>query len=97
MKIKYYFKNEDTDICYTKEHFLDEMKENGLTEMEVMEAVPLKSHETEYIWCKAIGEAGDRGYCGRMCKSYSPRNGKSGMCKYQGKFYHHGEKLTLKL
>ena len=95
--MKYYFENEDAEGCFTKEHFIDEMKHNGLTEMEVMEAVPQKSNETEYMWCNAIGEVGEKGNCGKMCENYLPRNGKSGICANQGRLFKAGEKVTLKL
>jgi len=95
--MKRYFENEDAENCYPESYFQDEMRDNGLTEMTVIEAIPMKSSETEYIYCEEVGDCGDKGECGRACDYYVPRNGKSGMCKYQGRLNEFGEKVVLKL
>lgn len=93
--MKYYFETEDSEICYTKEHFVEVMKEESLTEIEVIEAKRTK--DNEYFWCTYFGEVGEKGYCGKACKEYTPRNGKSGNCKHNGSLYEKGEKTILKL
>ena len=96
MKNKFYFKNEDAELCYSKEHFIEGMEDEGITEMEVLEANP--DSKSDYFWCKEHGFCGDdtRETCGSECKEYAPRNGKSGCCKHHTKkLYFHGEKVIL--
>lgn len=98
MKKKLYFEDEDAEICYPEEHFIDHMKFEGIEAMEVNEAFPDKMKGI--FWCKHEGFCGDDSSeaCGKQCTAYAPRNGKSGCCKhYTTKIYMHGEKVTLKL
>lgn len=94
---KRYFENEDACFAYSEDYFKDQMRDEGLTEMTVLEAIPMKSSEIGYMWCKKSQSAGVKGECGRECLDYEPRNGKSGMCKNQGRFFMHGDEVTLKL
>lgn len=100
MRKQFYFKRESCEKCYTKEYFKDYMKENGITEIEVFEAIPEKINGI--FWCKYYETCADRSYdidsCGKDCKHYTPRNGKSGCCKYYSNIlYTHGEKVTFKI
>lgn len=95
---KLYFKNEDADMCYQKEYWIEYMKTEGLTEIEVMKAIPNKI--LDIFWCKQHCMCGDKSEksCGKECKFYAPRNGESGCCKhYTTRVYFHGEKVTLKI
>ena len=94
--MKRYFETVDAKLCYPESYFQDEMRDNGLTEMTVLEAIPMKSSETDYMWCKENEAAGEKGECGRFCDAYEPRNGKSGMCKHQGRLNDFGEEVILK-
>lgn len=96
---KLYFKDEETpERCYTKEHFLQEMKEQGIAEMKVIEAVRDKSKD--YFWCAAVDDSvltSDLP-CGKDCPDYEPRNKKSGICKYKKSCYvPDGPEKTLKI
>jgi len=98
MKEQFYFKNEDAEICYTKDYFIDDMKFEGITELEVMKAIPDKVGGI--FWCKVECFCGDdsQDTCGRQCQHYSPRNGISGCCRhYTTRLYTHGEKVILKI
>lgn len=98
MKTKLYFESEDHEICCTKEYFQQHMKDEGLTEMEVFEAIP--DSIPNIFYCKELMFCGDTSEdsCGFQCKDYKPRNGKSGCCKhYTKKLYEHGEKVTITL
>jgi len=93
---KYYFEDTDSEICYNENYFIESMLE-GETEIEVYEAI--SDRICGVFWCKIHCFCGDdsRDTCGRQCKDYKPRNGKSGCCKhYTTKLYIHGEKITLK-
>jgi hypothetical protein len=65
------------------------MKERGLSEIIVSEAI--RELKTEYFFCKAVGGIGIKGEdyesCGKECRTYKPRNGKSGCCKHRGFCY----------
>jgi hypothetical protein len=91
-----YFRSADSELCHSIDYFYDEMIENGITELEVYEAIP----ETvkDIFWCKAQCFCGDSGNdeCGKDCRDYSPRNGKSGCCKHlTHKLYIHGDKVII--
>jgi len=96
MKQKYYFEDEYSEICYTADYFL-ENTEDDVTEIEVFEAIPEK--DTGFYWCKHFQDVGDKteGTCGKGCAYYTPRNGKSGCCKYYSNItYSHGVPVILK-
>jgi len=98
MKKQLYFENEDSEICYTKDHFIDQMKFEVITEMEVNEAIPDKLNGI--FWCKHEAFCGDDSSetCGKQCTSYKPINGKNGCCKYYTtRIYVWGEKIKLKI
>ena len=93
---KYYFQK-DAEMCYTLQYHLDFMKENEIKEMEVFEAEIERG--TGFFYCREFMQIGEIGEgCGKSCDKYSPRNGKSGICKHSGNVYEQTEKkkvLTL--
>lgn len=90
MKRKMYFESKNSEECYPKEDFL--MR----SETEAYEAV--REKRSEFFYCQAVHEVTTKGQgtCGRVCKKYAPRNGKSGICKLNSPVYYIGEKVTLK-
>lgn len=80
---KYYFRlMEQADemvLCYPLSYHYATMKEEGLTEMTVCEAVIEKVEG--YFFCSAEGEVAEKEGCGNTCPWYEPRNKKSGICK----------------
>lgn len=76
---RFYFQEADEN-CYSLGYHLDYMKENFLTEMKVYLAIPEVS--SDYFYCKHFQVCGERGDCGKSCEAYTPRNGKSGVCKH---------------
>jgi len=96
MKTKYYFKHSDSELCYSENYFQERMKEYGLNELEVFEAIPDKFDGI--FWCKEHLFSGDgtKDYCGKQCDEYKPRNGKSGCCIHHStKMYEHGNQVIL--
>jgi len=104
--MRYYFANErnvifaedfDEDKCYPESTFQEYMQEHSLTEIEVCLAVKDTVY-TDYFWCGIAQEFGEKGQgtCGKNCKDYKPRNGKSGRCCHYGFTYERGEELILK-
>lgn len=92
--MKLYFTHLD-DLAWDKATIKAEMREQGLTEIEAHEAIPVS--DPNYIWCKEFMEVGERGECGKNCDKYAPKNGKSGCCKHLGKLCELGNKLTIKI
>jgi hypothetical protein len=97
--MKYYFKNRDSENCYTKDYFIEEMKERGVTEIEVYPAVIMIGEP--FFWCSVISECFEKGEnsCGKFnCNHYKPRNGKNGICRFYRNCYEVSEKsIILKL
>ena len=93
MTKKYYFENEDSGYCFTFEYFNSRMKEEGISEMKVFEAVPIK--DDVFIFCKSAGEVGEKSECGKSCCDYKPRNGKNGMCSHRGGLRDWGKEVIL--
>lgn len=94
---KYYFKKDDEN-CYEIEAHLDYMQENGLKDMDVIEAK--RELGTGYFFCKYYLEVGEVGQsCGvSECENYVPNNGKNGRCKFSGYVYEQTDiKRTLQL
>jgi hypothetical protein len=95
-KTKLYFKEIDSEMCYSLEHHIEEARIEGRKQIELFEAVTEKIEQT--FWCKELLSLGWQGDCGKQCKKYNPRNGKSGMCKHRSNtLYSHGEKVTIKI
>jgi hypothetical protein len=92
--MKYYFLNEDSE-CHSIEWFKEYMLEYNLDKLEVFRAV--KDPCKDYFFCQKYGELGDTGNCGKECKNYEPRNGKSGCCKHHTHCNEQGEKVTLEM
>ena len=91
---KYYFYNDES--CYELDYWYGYMEEHELEELELIEAVKVK--DNSYFFCKAYGEIGEKGDCGKACPKYKPRNGKSGICTHTGSVYENtGKKITIRL
>lgn len=81
--MKLYF-TEDSEYCYPLSHFKQLIKDQGLDSLTIYPAIEVKVTDT--IYCKHYQTVGDKD-CGRQCRAYVPRNGKSGACKNLGKLY----------
>ncbi len=90
---KLYFRKDDAEICYPLSYWLDILKFEKLSELVLFEAKPTK--DNEYFFCRAVGEVGERGECGRHCEDYTPKNGKNGCCKYVGGLYEATDKTRI--
>ena len=92
--MKLYFIKDDL-FAKTKEQIIQYMIENALVELTVSRAVKIKVND--FFNCKINGIAEkDSMTCGKKwCSMYSPKNGKSGCCKYIGSLYETGESVTF--
>lgn len=93
---KYYFLTELSEMCYTLDYHLTDAKEQGLTEIELFEAVP--ENNDKYFWCRAAEEIFEHEACGKSCIAYQPCNGKSGKCRFkQNTMFEHGKKVKFEV
>lgn len=98
--MKYYFEKsavlaDDETGAYTKDYFIERMKEEGLTEIEVFPAIMMKGED--FGWCSEFGDAIEvrSGDCGRFCEHYNPRNGKNGRCRHSKNCYEPADKSII--
>ncbi len=77
---KLYFEVGNEESCYPLDYFIDRIRDG---EESIMLALAKIDYHSGYAWCTDTAdlmESGD-GSCGKYCKKYSPRNGKSGRCR----------------
>lgn len=92
---RYFFQKHDEN-CYTLDYHLQYMKDNHIKEMDVYLAK--RETKSDYFFCKHFQECGQRGECGKNCEAYSPRNGKTGVCKHFVYTYYKTDQLfTLRI
>jgi hypothetical protein len=94
---RFFFRKDDA-TCYKLDAHIDYMLFHGINDMDLF----LAKRETNapYFFCKHFGEVGDKSesLCGKFCKGYQARNGKSGACKHYGFTYEQTDKCyNLKL
>lgn len=94
MKNKLYFGGKDEEYCFSKQYWIDRMKEAGETEMKAFLAKAVSS--PDYFFCQAVDEMGEKGSCGKLCEDYEPRNGRSGICKHNGRLYYPYKEVLIK-
>lgn len=94
-KKKYFLEivlNEEPDEvwCAYLSTIKTEMRDRELVEAKVFEAVKIKNDDG-YIFCSSVFEWSERGDCGKWCNDYTPRNGKTGCCRYLRQGYEPSE------
>jgi hypothetical protein len=94
---KYYFKPGcEQDACYTIDAIKEDMAEDGISEIEVTEAVIQRIGGM--FWCNEYDSVCDVGECGKHCDAYKPRNKIKGICIHHSNFHEEGnKKITIKL
>lgn len=96
MKAKLYFQDVDSTFCYPLEEHLKEAKEEGLTSVTLIEAVP-DDKTSEYVWCSNYEDVAERSECKKSnCMSYSSKSGR-GVCEHRRKLFLHGESVEFKV
>lgn len=97
MSQKLYFSELDgMEFANTIDEWRDRMKFHNIEIMEIYRARADRS--SGYFWCKEYSEVGEsKESCGKQCPRYTPRNGKSGICKHNGPCYlpYKSEKVIL--
>lgn len=91
-----YFKDEDSTNCYPLGDHINEAKEEGLTEITLIEAI--LAPNDEFVWCAYMGEVMERFECNKSeCSRYKPSHSKGGVCQHRGRYFEFGEKETFKV
>jgi len=83
-KKKFYFaENREDEGCYSLDLWKEMMVDEEIDQLSLYGAEPEKV--PGYFWCKKDHEVYEKnlGNCGfDWCNNYTPRNGKSGICKH---------------
>jgi len=97
-----YFPEFDLEHCYPLQMIKKMLKDNGVVGkyVKLFRAVP--ERVPGIFWCDYYREFCDKHDtpCGRLfCDHYSPRNGKSGRCKYHclNSYYPSDKYITIKI
>ena len=96
MSKKLFFYEEDDELCYTLSDIKEKMKSIGLTEKTVFEAEP-DTFTKDAFYCSYFQEPTVKGYCGKECEGYNPKNKNSGCCRHVGRLYEVGKEKIIKL
>lgn len=93
MKEKLYFREIDSNWCYTLDYHMSDAINEGLDTITLYEAN--KAEGSSYIFCKEVGEATEKTDCNkRDCDMYASKSGR-GVCMHRGQLYEHGEEVTF--
>ena len=84
LRNRYFFTKSGT-FCSKLQVHVDDMRLHHIKETTLYLAQ--REIGSEYMFCKYIGEAGLKYECGRWCRSYRPKNKKSGACIHLGCVY----------
>lgn len=82
--MKKYFSADNDEFCFPLDYFREGQV---LFEAKIC-------RNTDMFWCEVKGAPGEKGYCGKQCRYYKPRNGKNGICKHNFPVY---EKTNKKI
>lgn len=95
MKIKkLYFQSIDHTVCSSLESHFDDARDNELTKIKLIEAIPDKDNPN-YIWCAHELEIESRQECKKaICPFYSSKSGR-GVCEHRGILHQFGEEVEF--
>lgn len=90
-----FFENEDSENCYSENYFQELAQKQGLSSIELIEAVPIKKLG-DHVFCTYFDEVVARYDCTwKECRHYTPNKSGRGACIHRGQLYEHGEKVTI--
>lgn len=93
---KLYFKSIDDTTCHSLESHLDDARDEELSEITLVEAIP-DNDNPDFIWCTHYGEVAEKDQCKKtFCPHYSSKSGR-GKCEHRGNLYSHGDEVTFKI
>ena len=77
----------DSERVFSKEAIVNALKRENMSNVHVFLAI--MDNHSDLFYCKKNREVYDKndqwGSCGKTCGFYTPKNGKSGCCKYRRK------------
>jgi hypothetical protein len=81
-----YFVRDFSENCFPLKYWKNKIKEDKLESLVLYKAeLDTKSW---HFYCTQFGSVGSVGEgCGKECEKYSPRNGKSGRCRFSNNCY----------
>lgn len=92
---KLYFEDGMSDVCSELENYLFNAKCDGLTEIELIEAIPDKQTKS-HIWCTEKCNAVHRSECRKsQCSYFASTVGR--VCDFRGQLYVKGEKVKFQV
>jgi hypothetical protein len=97
MTEKVYFENEDANTAHSESYFQEQMKEKGISQITVLEAIRIPYSKADHVWCTELEDCSEKSECNKNCTLYKPRNGKNGRCEFRGQLCEYGEEVILKL
>ena len=92
---KLYFKNEDEDMCYPLQDHIKYAIQEGLKEIELIEAIP-DTKNKKFVWCIFLGQIIEKSTCNKKCIYYS-RPDKGYKCEEKGKLMTFGKKIRVSI
>lgn len=91
---KLYFKDTDDTICTSLQSRLEDAKEDDLTTITIIEAIP-DNDNRDFVWCSHRCQVVERQDCKKvLCLAYKSKGGR-GVCQHRGSFYLHGDEVTF--
>ena len=91
-KVKFYFENEDENMCYPLNYHIENAKSNGLKEIELFEAIP-DTLNKDMVWCTELEAVLEKTECNKSCPYYKASKGR--ICDLRGKLMEWGEKVKF--
>lgn len=92
--MKYFLEKDNCDLCHPLSYFRDKIKEEELSELVLYEAK--MNTNSGYFYCREFQDVGEVGEtCGKFCDKYSPRNGKSGRCRFSANLYEMTDRVKI--
>lgn len=94
-KEKLYFKNEYSEVCHPLNIHIVIAKEEGLQEIELIEAVPDVEFKNEFVWCSLVESTVDKSECKKSCCTDYEMPEKGRICHHRGKLMGFGNLIKF--
>lgn len=84
------------DSCHTLHDYLVDAKSDGLSTIDLSEAVLDKDRNKTMVWCSEYGYAREKYECNaKECNFYHRSNNGNRFCDFRGKLYTKGKDITF--
>ena len=93
-KKSFYFRDQKSETCLELSEIINICQSEGIASTYVFEAEKIDSKSS--FWCSENLHLVDKCDCRKSeCSSYSPNNGKNGVCCFRTSLYQKGDRLLL--